>query len=395
MCLARPLLRLILKIFLLSVALAMALPWITRFLTSPRMAYEDDTAEYWAAGRLILSGQNPYDLNLVFPLYRQVGHSDRAEIIMWNPPWSLALVIPLGILPYHIARTTWFFLQLVVTTQSLNLLSHRIPGGLSCRWLVWLIGLTFYPVIVGFRGPISFLSLAGTIGALVWIEKRPLLAGMAAAMLMVKPHITYLAVLALILWAFAYRRWNFLAGFSGALLGSMLIAMALNPAVLVQYLHAWAHYPPVGWATATVGGLLRFFLGPEHFALQFVAPFLGLLWFALYFIHHRNRWVWTEQFPMLALVSVATTAYGWIADFQPALVGLLPAVFQLGMSPRSWVSVALLITYGLIQVVLFTTPFDQLWYFWLGPAMLVWFLLARRHLKSPLFLEDRPDETAH
>lgn len=387
---------LLLKILLLVTALAVVLPQIARVLTDPRMVDNDDFAEYWASARLTLTGQNPYDLSLLFRLYRAMGRSE-SEVVMWNPPWTLALVMPLGLLPYPVARTLWFLLHFIALAWSFDRLGHLSPGKPSRRWIALLFGFTFEPVLLALKvGQISTLILTGLVGVLVFFPRRPFIAGLFAALMTVKPHTVYLVILALIVWTSAHRQWKFLLGFVGVLSAGLLIAIAFHPVVLIQYIHAWTQHPPTMWVTATLGGLLRFYLGPEHFALQFVAPLLGLLWFTFHLARYWNRWVWTEQLPLLAVVSTATTAYGWIHDFQPALVGLLPAVLQLlPMASRSLRSATLLVIYILIQAVLFTTSLDQLWYFWLGPAMLVWFLLARRHLKSPLFLEDRPDETAH
>lgn len=84
----------ILEVLLLIVALAFALPRISRLLTEPKMAYSDDFAIYWAASQLAVAGQNPYDSALLLPLYRLVGHALDPQAIMWNPPWTIALVMP-------------------------------------------------------------------------------------------------------------------------------------------------------------------------------------------------------------------------------------------------------------------------------------------------------------
>ncbi len=52
---------LILEVLLLISALAVALPQIACLLTGPKIAYYDDFAIYWAASRLAIAGQNPYD----------------------------------------------------------------------------------------------------------------------------------------------------------------------------------------------------------------------------------------------------------------------------------------------------------------------------------------------
>src|SRR4051794_29764460 len=65
-----------------------------------------DFVEYWAAGRLLGEGKNPYDAESVHELERQAGRTDEG-ILMWNPPWALPLVLPLGVLPVRVAHVAW------------------------------------------------------------------------------------------------------------------------------------------------------------------------------------------------------------------------------------------------------------------------------------------------
>src|SRR5262245_49181836 len=98
-----------LRLTLLGLAFAVALVALVFVLltgggTSPLPLH--DFVEYWAAGRLLLGGQNPYDADLVHELERQVGRTDEG-ILMWNPPWSLPLVLPLGLMGVRTAHLVW------------------------------------------------------------------------------------------------------------------------------------------------------------------------------------------------------------------------------------------------------------------------------------------------
>ena len=59
----------------------------------------DDFIEYWAAAKLTLDGENPYDPALLLPLQLANGRATDEAVMMWNPPWSLAVVLPLGLAP--------------------------------------------------------------------------------------------------------------------------------------------------------------------------------------------------------------------------------------------------------------------------------------------------------
>src|SRR5437773_620254 len=65
-----------------------------------------DFAEYWAAGHLEARGENPYDPERIHELEQQLGRETEA-VLMWNPPWTLPLVLPFGVLPARLAHLLW------------------------------------------------------------------------------------------------------------------------------------------------------------------------------------------------------------------------------------------------------------------------------------------------
>jgi hypothetical protein len=69
-----------------------------------------DFAEYWAAGRLVARGENPYDADRVGQLEQEAGR-DGPALLMWNPPWTLPLVLPFGLLSPHFAHLLWLLLS--------------------------------------------------------------------------------------------------------------------------------------------------------------------------------------------------------------------------------------------------------------------------------------------
>ena len=80
-------------------------------LNDPGIWPPDDYVEYWAAGRLNLHGQNPYSPELLLPLERGAGRDTDEAIMMWNPPWTLSVAMPLGALPARLGQFVWLFLQ--------------------------------------------------------------------------------------------------------------------------------------------------------------------------------------------------------------------------------------------------------------------------------------------
>jgi hypothetical protein len=60
----------------------------------------DDFVEYWSAGRLSLKGAYTYSPGELLALERQAGWRYGEPTPMWNPPWTLPLIMPFGIFDY-------------------------------------------------------------------------------------------------------------------------------------------------------------------------------------------------------------------------------------------------------------------------------------------------------
>jgi hypothetical protein len=404
--------------------------------------FADDYVEYWAAGRLNLTGGNPYATDQLLPLERAAGRTTEV-LMMWNPPYTLALVTPLAVPAYPLSRLIWLLLNLTIILMTTHWTWQLYSAPAERRWLAYIVAFTFFPTVIMLRmGQIGALLLLGVVGFMRYERKgRDWLAGAFLALLAIKPHLLYLAEIAILLWAVSRRRWRIVGGAAAALLAAMLIALASNPQVIGQYLAATAADSPLVWATPTFGSLLRTIFGFEVRWLQFVPMGPGIVWLALY---GRRRglarsetsqsgkagWLWASQMPLLLLVSVTTTAFGWSFD----QVVLLPAVLvvahrmlmgqpfvssaapqpmmtentgeQLVSTPPDWPSghvegprrvrvrfseqprrAAILIAaayllFNAASWALFSRASD-FWLIWLAPALLAWYLYACDKLPAP------------
>ncbi len=186
----------ILEILLLIALVVVALPWMAAILISPKLLSHDDFVQYWAAGWLNIHGQNPYDPDRILALEHSTGHHWEMPLMMWNPPWTLALAMPFALLPYPIARTVWFFVGLSVTMWCLDRVRRMMSP--FPHWWVWIAGFTFFPILDTLRlGQFALWILVGLTGAFFWMDRHPLLAGGMASLLTIKPHNTYLILPAL------------------------------------------------------------------------------------------------------------------------------------------------------------------------------------------------------
>lgn len=329
-----------------------------------------DFVEYWAAGRLLGQGQNPYDAELVHELERQAGRADEG-ILMWNPPWALPLVLPLGALPVRVAHLLWLAVNLAVVGLCADGLWRIYGGGNARRHVALLLACSFVPVYIALvAGQISPLLLLGAVLFLASVRSgRDGWAGAACALLAIKPHLASLFWLAVVLWAVRARRWRVLAGGAAAGVLLALVAVALHPAVFADYWHVMTTSPPRQYRSPTLGMLARLAVGPDaSFRWQFLPLLPGLVWFAFHYRRHRARWDWAEQFPLLLLVSVLTTPYGgWPFDL---VLLLVPAVRVAALRPRLGTLLAHAAVNGLAFVQL-ARGVEYLGFVWMTPALLL------------------------
>lgn len=374
-----------LVIWLLLLLGMVALTFLTmrQVMTDPWLQL-DDFVEYWSAGRLNMTGGNPYDPQQMETLQAQTGRTYAIPVMMWNPPWMLALVMPFGAVSYVIGRVAWLFVNFVLVFVCVELLWRMYDGASRYRWIGWLVGLGFMPVLQALKtGQSGTLLLIGIVGFLYFVEQRKdFWAGALLMLATYKPHILYLVFIVLLFWSWKYRRWGALLGLAAALAASTVIVWLANPAFLQQYLYAVDNFPPTDWATPTIGGALRLFFGTQHFWMQFVGPAIGMLWLALYWKRHATSWDWVANAPLLVLVSMVTSAYGWTSDQSVALVAII-AVFAVYANHRWMVCVKVCVgLFVLLNLILALTPGNQIYRWWVGPTQLLWYMLAHHCARS-------------
>jgi hypothetical protein len=355
-------------------------------VSNPELFSGDDFVEYWAAGRLNITGGNPYDPVQLHPLELQTGLIEGDPVLWWSPPWVLSIMLPFSSPHYAINRTLWMLLNIIIIFICLTQLWHLYGGKHQYRWMAWILGFTFIPILDGLKkGQTSALLLLGVVGFLYFIKPRKyVLAGIFISLLTVKPQILYLFLLAVILWSIDQKEWRVIGGVFLSLLVMTTLTWIINPRVFEQFIYALIHNPPADLATPTIGGLLRFIFGIEFFWLQFLAPLLGVAWLLIYWIWKRRDWDWLQQAPLLILVSTLTAAYAWSWDQTVSIVAIIQiAVLMIPFIVKP-ASVLISISYLMINLILLTLRVNQFWTLWLAPSLLIFYLASRKSLlKNP------------
>lgn len=354
-------------------------------LLAPRSG--DDFIEYWAAARLQMKGGNPYDPSELLVEQQSAGWPNNEALIMYNPPWTLPLLLPFGLVDYLYGRILWLFVSYLIILFAADWFWRFYGGPVRLRWVSWLVGFGFVPALAAIRGgqinPFILLGLLGFIASVH--HRRWWLAGAFCFFISLKPQLLHLFWLALLLWAIEHRRWQIVMGAAGAVCLALGIALLMNPQALTQFIAVTIHHSPDIWITPTIGAALRFLFGPDHFWLQFLAPFLSAIWFFYYWRTHRQEWDWAERLPLILLVSLLTTSYAWMTD-QVVLIPVVALVsvwLWSGFHRRRIAVVTVLLCYLLLTAGALSLNLmraGDFWYIWLPAAWLSLYLWAQYKL---------------
>jgi hypothetical protein len=378
-------------VLVVTVGLAALAVAADRLVNSPGFRVPKDFAEYWSAGAVNLRGGNPYDPAEILVWQQQADPTQTEAVMMWNPPWSLAVYMPLGLLPARWAALVWLGLQLLALRTACDMLWRTYRGPERLRWLALVLGITFvgslWTLFYGQNAGFLLLGLAG----FVYHRKndRPATAGAFAALTALKPHL--LAVFGVLLVLDAVTRPGRIALAVGAALiaASLGLAVLVNPDVIAQYRAALRDpgpgtVPLSEWKLPVVSFWLRMYvdrlgigLSPSQFWVQFVPCVVACLGYAVYRVWRGSRWDWPAELPAIVCVSVLATPYGgWIFDLAVLLVPLVRAAVWIAESRRWLLGAGLAVGHLTIAVVPFVRGGGLDEYLWLAPAAVGLYLLA-------------------
>lgn len=371
---------------LIVLLIVMGVSTATRW-EDPSFFPPDDYIEYWAASTLNRHNQNPYSGPLLAELQKPL--RDDVPVMMWNPPWTLTFVLPLGFCHWRVGQALWLACNLFALLFSANRLWTLYHGPEAFRWFAVLLALTFMPTLFVFKaGQIGALLLLGVTLFLSEMQKgRPFLAGAACVLLAIKPHLCYLIWLALLIRGWHRSERKIICG--GIVAGGIasLIPIGFHPRVFQDFFTEITQRPPEEWLSPTLGSLLRLIWGERRFGMQFVPVILGMGWFLVWSITYRRiAWNWSSRVIPLLLVSFLTSPYGsWPFDVVllfPAVVAIACQVLRQAPNRQRQ---ALLFWVGyngaaLIQNLLGSVSF---YFIWLAPVLASGYWYFRSLLPPP------------
>jgi arabinofuranan 3-O-arabinosyltransferase len=152
-----------------------------------------DFVALWAAGRMALFGQaaTAYDWSSLKALEESILDHPVNGYLGWPyPPTVFFIVVPLSLLPYADAFIVWVLGTFIVYLVAIRIIIGDRVG--------YFLAASFPAVLANFIIGQNGLLSAGLIGgALVLMERQPIMAGVLLGLLTYKPHLGVLFPIAL------------------------------------------------------------------------------------------------------------------------------------------------------------------------------------------------------
>ena len=287
---------------------------------------------FWAAGRLVADGVDPYDPLRYQTMVAGGGPVTERTIIECGtrfpfPPWTVLLLAPFGALPLPLAATLWTALFLAATGLGLAWSWTLAGGGRRGLAMFLVLVLSSEPFLLALQnaqfGPLSLALFSG--GLVLMRRQRDLGAGAALAALAIKPQIVLLSLPAILVRAGIRGRGGVIVGaVVAAVAGTVVSILALPGSIQVL----------TGYASRSVGvtvPLASLWDLGASLGLPLLAPIaialLGVVVFALV----RGHVIDDATFAGLAVaLSLAVTPYAWSYDY---VLLSLPWALTLGRVP--------------------------------------------------------------
>jgi Glycosyltransferase family 87 len=308
-----------------------------------------DFVEYWAAGKLLVQGADPYEAAATLRLERSAGANFGYPLIMPSPPVIFFLIAPLGLVGERTAAILSGFFLIASLGLSIHIVWLMLGRKLG---LVHLFCFCLAPVLACLMGgQIGIFLLLGVVLFLRFHESQPFIAGMALLPCAFKPHLFVPVVIVLLVWVVCRRTYSILVGFGAAVVAACAVALLLDPFVWSQYMQSLMTAKLTEPFVPTLSKLFRLLIHRNTVWLQFVPCVLSCCWALWYFLTRRDRWNWMDQGMLLLLVSVACAPYSWYTDEAILLPAVLVGIYKTRGSGRSLLPFALIAAAPLVELL--------------------------------------------
>jgi Glycosyltransferase family 87 len=344
-----------------------------------------DSVAYWAAARLLIHHEDPYNQTAVLQLERQQGYQQNRPLVLRTPPWSLFAVLPMAFPTPLWAWALWVAILLFCLAIGLRL-CRKLYGENIPQNAFTAVAYTFAPVLACLvSGQMGLVLMLGVILFLWWEAERPFLAGAALILPFAKPHLLSLFWLTLVLWVVLRRKSRVAFGFATAFAVATLLALVLDPQIFTHYREMLQQAAIGKEFIPALSGVVRLLFFRRFFWVQFIPMVTGTAWSLWYLQRNWSVWDWRQHGPALLVVAVLTTPYEWLSDetvLLPAILQALAFVYAVRNSLKASNKIVLIIFAVLDALLLlilrFKIPFSTGIYFWSSLVWFSWYFYAQR-----------------
>jgi hypothetical protein len=290
---------------------------------------EQDFLAYWSSAHLLATGGNPYNpeslKSIESTIKPEINHDEGVGLQVWNPPWLLLLLLPIGFLSFPIAAKVWIVVNVLLLGITFVIVWITFLNTTSDKGFVYILGagFLFSPTLnlIGLGQITSIVLISLILG--VWFLKSGyyLFGGFILLFTTVKPHLVYLVLLLIFVWVIRHRHWKvFLGMLAGVLLSVILISLIL-PGWFTSYVQLITRFPYRQVDTTTLGAFMAYQFNTKIF--NYVGVFLLPLVFPLQ--HSLDRRDWLTTLNLALLISLPLSPYGFSFDE----ILLIPAIIQI------------------------------------------------------------------
>jgi hypothetical protein len=335
-----------------------------------------DFLEYWSAGRIFLSDGNPYSSSELLWIQQSVGLQRPSPAMIYNPPWTLLLMMPFILMPFGIARGVFLLFEIGIISVAAYWFWIKSGGSAKDCWIGLLGAFTFLPCLLALhQGQINILVLGGMVLFLWAVDRKyDFIAGFATLVISVKPHLIYLFWIFLLFWAWRFRRWRVLAGAAVSFLVSVGLIYAINPMAIGGYAYALITGSLI-WMTPTMGVVLMLLTSFDLKWIRFVPMLAGCLFVIFLSARWLPKFCWDRYLNCILLISVLTTGYCWTSDYALLLPIVMLAYVRFASDPiRNWWLLAALgcIPFAIIFTAFILPNYNEIYNLWVPFAL--WFV---------------------
>ncbi|CAG2151336.1 glycosyltransferase family 87 protein [Ralstonia mannitolilytica] len=185
--------KLALAVFLLIFTLG---AWVTNGFTDTRITGPgSDFSVFWGASHIALHGHplDAYDIDKIMVVINQFGtlEAGSERILPWlYPPTFLLVVLPLSLLPLW---PSYLLFMLATSGLYVKATTRLLGDKVDARQHAWMSVVSSPAVFVTvLMGQNSMLTAGLAATAVAWLDKRPVLAGIAMGLLAIKPQLALL-----------------------------------------------------------------------------------------------------------------------------------------------------------------------------------------------------------